>query len=26
MTPTLKVRRHVITEKFGEDLEALFGR
>jgi long-chain acyl-CoA synthetase len=25
MTPTLKVRRHVITEKYGERLEALYG-
>ncbi len=25
MTPTLKIRRHVIREKFGDDLEALYG-
>jgi long-chain acyl-CoA synthetase len=25
MTPTLKVRRHAITEKYGERLEALYG-
>ena len=26
MTPTLKPRRHVITERYGERLEALYGR
>jgi long-chain acyl-CoA synthetase len=26
MTPTLKIRRHVIREKYGETLEALYGR
>ncbi len=26
MTPTLKVRRHVIKEKYGNQLEALYGR
>jgi long-chain acyl-CoA synthetase len=26
MTPTLKIRRHIINEKYGETLEALYGR
>jgi len=26
MTPTLKPRRHMITERYGEQLEALYGR
>ncbi len=26
MTPTLKIRRHMIREKYGETLEALYGR
>ncbi|MBK19366.1 MAG: long-chain fatty acid--CoA ligase [Rhodospirillaceae bacterium] len=26
MTPTLKIRRHIIREKYGETLEALYGR
>jgi len=26
MTPTLKARRHMITERYGERLEALYGR
>lgn len=25
MTPSMKIRRHVIREKFGDDLEALYG-
>jgi long-chain acyl-CoA synthetase len=26
MTPTLKLRRHVITKRYREDLERLYGR
>ena len=26
LTPSLKIRRHVIKERFGDDLEALYGR